>query len=228
MTWDASSKIVHVYNNSGEEIPPFAAMELDYQFSSSKSCVTVENEQVYWYVKKPTSAGASDSTRIVFNGPFKIADEGYGYGVINSVVLALLDDTAADAAIGEDVGAVDGSWYLKNTGNGWKLKTKDVMTPAYEVSSAIKSVYVQAVGGGGSAILAITPVGGIAGRATGSVPHTFPSATCDLIDASTGDYYDPNETEVIYNSTSITIDADHIIQAKMINGRYFVDVDDCS
>jgi len=83
-------------------------------------------------------------------------------------------------------------------------------------------------GESGWAILAVTPVGGIAGRATSSVPHTFPSATCDLLDANTGDYYSPNQTAVIYNSTSITIDADHIIQAKMINGLYFVDVDDCS
>jgi hypothetical protein len=80
---------------------------------------------------------------------------------------------------------------------------------------------------GGATILAITTGGGIAARSTSAVPHTFPSGTVNLLDPSTGDYYSPNQTATAYNSTTITIDSGHVIQAKMIGGRYFVDVDDC-
>ncbi len=74
----------------------------------------------------------------------------------------------------------------------------------------------------------MTRTGGIAGRATTSLPHTFPSATVDLVDPETGDVYSPNREEVAYNMTRITIFANSLIQLKRIGDRYFVDVDDCS
>lgn len=83
---------------------------------------------------------------------------------------------------------------------------------------------------GGSAILAVTRAGGVAARSTTTVPHAFPSATVDLLNPDTGNFYSPNRTETVYNSTSITVLANHIIQAKRMKGssRYFIDVDDCS
>lgn len=86
----------------------------------------------------------------------------------------------------------------------------------------------QMVGGGGDGRLAITPAGGIAARTTTSVPHTFPSANCRLIDEVTGNYYSPDQTLPVYNSTRIAVAAGRVIQIKKIGTRYFVDVDgDC-
>jgi hypothetical protein len=82
--------------------------------------------------------------------------------------------------------------------------------------------------GGGDAKLAITPAGGIAARTTTAVPHTFPSATCRLISETTGNYFSPDQTEIVYNSTRIAIAAGRLIQIKKIGTRYFADVDgDC-
>jgi len=84
-------------------------------------------------------------------------------------------------------------------------------------------------GGGGGAILFVTRTGGIAARSTTTLPHTFPSATVDLLDPLTGDVYSPNRTETVYNMTTIAIAhvANRPHQAKKIGARYFIDVDDC-
>lgn len=83
--------------------------------------------------------------------------------------------------------------------------------------------------GGGSAILFKTRTGGIAARSTTTLPHTFPSATVDLIDPVTGNVYSPNREETVYNSTTVVIPhvANRPHQAKKIGTRYFVDVSDC-
>lgn len=83
--------------------------------------------------------------------------------------------------------------------------------------------------GGSDAILFKTRTGGIAARTTTTLPHTFPSATVDLIDPDTGDVYSPNREETVYNMTNIAIAhvANRPRQGKKIGSRYFVDVDDC-
>ncbi len=83
--------------------------------------------------------------------------------------------------------------------------------------------------GGGDGVLFTTRTGGILARTTTALPHTFPSAICDLIDPATGDYYSPNREEQIFNSTAVTIVhvTARVHQAKSIQGRYFVDVSDC-
>ena len=90
--------------------------------------------------------------------------------------------------------------------------------------------WVQNGAGGGEAVVGVTRAGGIAARSTSAVPHTFPSATIDLLNPDTGDFYTPNRTQVVYNSTSVAIGGLHIVQAKRIKDseRYFVDVDDCA
>lgn len=87
-----------------------------------------------------------------------------------------------------------------------------------------------AIVGGGSGVLFTTRTGGIAARTTTAVPHTFPYATCDLIDPASGNYYSPNREADIRNSTNITIDhvAGRVHQAKLIGELYFIDVSgDC-
>lgn len=84
---------------------------------------------------------------------------------------------------------------------------------------------------GGLGVLFTTRTGGIAARTTTSLPHSFPHATCDLIDPTTGNHYSPNRELEIYNSTSITIVhvAARVHQAKLVEGGlHFIDVSDCS
>ena len=84
-------------------------------------------------------------------------------------------------------------------------------------------------GKGGDAILFVTRTGGIAARTTTTLPHTFPSATVDLLDPVTGNVYSPNRTQTVYNMTNIVVAhvANRPRQAKKIGIRYFIDVDDC-
>lgn len=81
---------------------------------------------------------------------------------------------------------------------------------------------------GGGAILAVTPVGGIAARTDNTLPITFPSALCYKINADTGDYDTPAEEVEVCNMTNVPISAQSLIQAKKIGNRWFVDVDNCS
>lgn len=99
-----------------------------------------------------------------------------------------------------------------------------LVIPVVRVGGAVVPVSVPS----SSALLGITRTGGIAARTTTARPHTFPSATVDILDEVTGDFYSPNRTETVYNSTKIAIQESSVIQIKKIGTRYFVDVDDCS
>lgn len=83
--------------------------------------------------------------------------------------------------------------------------------------------------GGGDGILFVTRAGGIAARTSTTLPHTFPSATVDLLDPATGNLYSPNRTETVYNMTNIAIAhvANRPRGAVLRGTRYFIDVDDC-
>lgn len=99
-------------------------------------------------------------------------------------------------------------------------------------SASAETLLPVLLGGGassGSGILFQTRTGGIAARTTTSRPHTFPSATVDLIDEVTGNIYSPNRTATVYNLTNIPIAhiADRPRHATLTGTRYFVDVDDC-
>ncbi len=98
---------------------------------------------------------------------------------------------------------------------------KGLLTPKSRARVIVNS-------GGGEGLLGITRTGGIAARTTTARPHTFPNATVDILDEVTGDFYSPNRTETVYNSTKIAIQENSVIQIKKIGTRYFVDVDDCN
>ena len=48
-TWDMRSQIVGIKNTSGEAIPPFAAMELDY--TGTSAVIIDTDKEVLWKVK---------------------------------------------------------------------------------------------------------------------------------------------------------------------------------
>lgn len=88
--------------------------------------------------------------------------------------------------------------------------------------------WVQNGKGGGDAILAVTPTGGIAAMTDTTFPLAFTSATCFRVDPDTGEYFDPTEEVIIYNMVSVAIAGEVLIQAKKIGTRWFVDVDNCA
>ena len=82
------------------------------------------------------------------------------------------------------------------------------------------------------ALLFLTPGGGIAAR-TGTGPWTPGVASC-----SRCEYYldsgtlkirvvSPTESIEVVNTVGVAIGASRLIQAKLINGRWTMDVDDC-
>lgn len=151
MDWDSRLLPVAVKNNSGERIPPFACMEIDYTGTSGVAMSA--SGDVVWLVKKPTSAAASASVRVLINGAKWIEIGGYGTAGFNSKTLALINPTGL--SLGDAIGAVAGSWAMAG-GSGWVYKSQDASPPAYE-SGSLKSAYVEPEkGSGGSELFEVT------------------------------------------------------------------------
>lgn len=145
--WDKRVVKVGVENTSGERIPPFAVLELDY---TGTSAVSVDSAgEVIWKVKKPTSAGVSDRARILMNGPAWIEIDGYGSAILNPSMAIVLFNSATAPTINGSVGPVASQWYMSENGTGWLYKSDDVSPESYNQSSTIKSAYVELAGGGG-------------------------------------------------------------------------------
>jgi hypothetical protein len=73
----------------------------------------------------------------------------------------------------------------------------------------------------GESIVGVTRAGGIAARSTTSAPHTFPSATIDLLDPNTGAALSPPETQVVFNVSETPVPEETVIKAIKIGDRYF-------
>jgi hypothetical protein len=144
-----------------------------------------------------------------------IANGEMGKGIIHGLALAKVGSgstTATSATPGTNK-LTPGSGSIKLLGK--PSATVDMLLP------------VLLGGGGKDNLVGITRAGGIAARTTTTVPHTFPSATVDLIDPATKNFYTPNQTVVASNSTKVLIGASHIVQLKPWGSLYLVDVDDC-
>ena len=148
-----------------------------------------------------------------------IASGEMGKGIINGLALAKVGSGPTTATV-----ATPGTHKLTPGSGSIKL----LGAPSASVDKLLPVLL--GAGSGGDAILFTTRAGGIAARSTTTLPHTFPSATVDLLDPVTGDVYSPNQTATVYNSTNIAVA--HVAyrphQAKKIGSRYFIDVDDCS
>jgi len=82
----------------------------------------------------------------------------------------------------------------------------------------------------GSGAIFLTPSGGIAARSGSSSPWTPGSANCTLCEL----YDDSGTTKIRTTDTVLTvfnmaglIGGNKLVQAKLINGEWFVDVDPC-
>lgn len=92
--------MITVYNNSGEEIPPFAVMEVSGRDETNNVL----------YVVKPTRSGQNN---VLFNGPTSIKIEGFGVGQDELPLVAAYDQlTEASPVANSSLGVKAGSWYL--------------------------------------------------------------------------------------------------------------------
>jgi len=134
-----------VVNNSGEVIPPFACMELDYEFESGKSALSVNGSTLVVSVKKPTADNLGSPERFLINGPMSIAIDGFG-SAYKLPILQVLMDIATPPSPGDTVGPTEDSWLLSSSGSGWVVKSLDA-GEAY-VDGDTASVFAEmAVGG---------------------------------------------------------------------------------
>jgi hypothetical protein len=87
-------------------------------------------------------------------------------------------------------------------------------------------------GSGNSYVHAKTPVAGIpakSGTGESGSPYVYGSATCDLIDPSTGLRYSPNRTRTIKNQVNVAIPGEIEVGAcEGSDGNFYIVVGDCS
>ncbi len=96
-----------VHNASGEEIPGYAPMLLDDSTTG-----------IYRDVIKP-NADDLDACKIVFNGPAPIPIGREGVAVSGYEVLSTINGTPS---LGDDIGTVNGQWYLSTGQTGFKAR----------------------------------------------------------------------------------------------------------
>lgn len=214
-------------NSSGEIIPPYAAMELDYFAESGKSALELlDNEDIVFRCKKPSSS--ISPKRLVFNGGKPVAIGGYGDMQLDPFCIALADITTA-LSPDDECGPVSGSWYIQKTGSGLFFRSYD-SSNAHYVSATIRTIFVSTASGSGGTGLAKSPSGGIAARSG----ITVGVGTCTL-----AELYDdsgtikireksPTQSVLIYNTTQVVIGASMWIHWKTDGGYKVVDVDDCA
>ena len=214
--------VIPIRNRSGEVIPPFAVMEIDYRFTSSRCGVEILEDEAIFQVKKPTSVAAADITKILINSDNPIGVDGYGNAQLGRVSLALLSDASNVAAPGDEVGPVASSWYLALTGKGLKVKSIDHSTPSHTVSSTVKSIYIDTFGGA-LGLLMQTPSGGIGARSG----TTLSSATCTLWSRSGSTISAASRTETVYNLSTTAVGGTKYIIAIPTNIGYVAGWEDC-
>lgn len=134
--WDERQDGLPFYNNSGEEIPPFAVMELDYTGSQA---TVMNGDDIVFKVKKPTIAASYDAARVLINGPEAVPIDGFGVYVPSSFICVLLDTTGGTPSPGDTLGPVAASWGL-GSGDGFHLKSLDI-SAAYAAGS-LESIWV--------------------------------------------------------------------------------------
>lgn len=78
--------------------------------------------------------------------------------------------------------------------------------------------------GGGIVALTVT---GISSRSGSSPPFVWGHGTVELLDPISGELYDPPKEVMVLNSTTQTTISGKVVQAKLVGGQYFWDVEDC-
>lgn len=224
--WQSQVAKINIKNVSGETIPPYACCELDYDVDGSAT--EMDGDEIVFRVTKPTTEGAADSARIVFNSAGKIQDEHIGIAVICPLVQALWD-YATDPEIGQSCGATDGEWFLSSGGTGFKIKSIDA-TEAY-IDGDVKTIFAEAAGGGGVKHV-YAPSGGIPAASWNSDTEkmTPGKATCRIAVKVGGVYEPTDETMEVENPVGAAVGASGkpMTVGQNTSGAWTVLVEDCT
>lgn len=139
-------------NTTSDTIPPYACMELDYFNESGISAneIITDTQNLFWRIKKPTSAAVTDPGRVVFNGPTQVGPNGYGEFQVSGLLLAAFDSVDGMPAAGGKVAPKDGSWYVTTGDEIFPFVSYDSGRALYE-SADKRSVWIRAAGGVGGA-----------------------------------------------------------------------------
>lgn len=98
-------RFVEVYNDAGEDIPPFAVMEIS----------EVDDDGAY-HVRKPT---IDNSNEVLFNGGAPIQIASYGQALATFPATAIYEQQAGEAVAGESWGVRSGQWHLSHSRSGF-------------------------------------------------------------------------------------------------------------
>lgn len=191
-------------NDSGEEIPPYACMQ-----------ITGTEEiggQNFLVVDKPTDVTA-DIGEFVFNNHSVVADDAEGVIQPGPVFRAFQDTGGAASSSGQCWGPVSGQWYLDRAAQGFAaVGDDDIDDDVLRVMAVPRNIAVFE-----------TPLGGIAAK-SGS---TLSSANCTLLDVSGGTRATTSTTVEVYNEFFGDISGGVDIIAAKINGIWIVIAEDC-
>lgn len=144
-----------VQNTSGETVPPFAVMELKFDYESGRSATFLDGEELVHEIVKPTSLSAGIPSLVLFNGPDPIADDGFGEGWSLPIGPVLFDNEEGDADPGGMVGPVAGSWMLSVAGQGYECVGYD-SGESWDISASQFTIFVKGAGGAGGSRFFVT------------------------------------------------------------------------
>lgn len=202
---------IYCRNDSGEIIPPYGCMQVTG---------TEESEgQNYLLVKKPAD---SQEGFYLFNNHYEVEIQGQTTAQLPDVYRVIKDSSDTTTVTpGQKWKPVDGQWYLEAGGEEFIAAGDD------DISDNVFKV--RAVGAVG-AVQVKTPAGGIpAATGTGETGDAYVdgSATCDLIDPTTGLRFSPNRTETVYNQVNVALGGNLRYGLVRRSGKWYVDVGDC-
>lgn len=199
---------IKVTNVSGEEIPPYAAMQ----------CTGMEviGGSSYIQVDQPVDS-TGDAGGFLFNSSRAIATDGNGIGFAGPHVRAIGDGSTATAS--DRWAPASGSWEIEPTADGFLICVGDDNL----LTDLVRCVY--SYGAGASLVHAVSPGGGIAARSS----LTMGSASCDIYNCSgAGVLSDSGNNDTIYNLTSSAVSGSkHIGAIRNTAGLLVVVVEDC-
>lgn len=193
-------------NNSGEEIPRWACMQL--------TGVEAKGDEHFYITAEKPLAGDGNDGPYLFNGPMDIADGDAGTGIAYGIFRARCEQSLDP---GTRVGPDASSWDLVQfSGGPWTVIADDPWNTGMTFVSSMRQHYGMAV--------FETPSGGIAARTT----TTLPSEDCTLQNVAGGVINAETITEKVYNMGSEAVAGSIYIQAALIDGIWVANWEDCS
>lgn len=204
--YDPSSRVAVVRNDTGQDLERFACVGLDglvWGLDSSKGIT-----EVVWRLALYDATTAPGVPPAILIEP--IPKEQCGRAVIDGLALAQV------AAGSGTTGVITSAATIAPGGGPIRL----LSDPDANAMRVLPVLLDRNAG-----VLIKTPGGGI-GAASGSGPYTFASASCSLVEPSSGAV--SSNSMLIYNIVDDTIAASVVGKAALSGDRFIIDVASCA